>query len=82
MCHFIAKIWWMILRVGKSASEIPLKTQMMLLQVEEESALDLIDEDDSSPEGATTGNKFYVLVLPVLDGPLRITILGTKSNEL
>ncbi|KAL8458008.1 hypothetical protein ACS0TY_035762 [Phlomoides rotata] len=82
MCLFIAKIWWMIPRVGKSASEIPLETQMLLLQVEQESALDLIDEEDTSPEGAATGNKFYVLVLPVLDGPFRTTLLGTKSNEL
>lgn len=79
MCLFIAKIWWMIPRVGKSASEIPLETQMLLLEVEEESAIDLIDED--TPEGAT-GNKFYVLVLPVLDGAFRTTLQGTKSNEL
>lgn len=79
MCLFIAKIWWMIPRVGKSASEIPLETQMLLLEVEEESAIHLIDED--SPE-TPAGNKFYVLVLPVLDGAFRTSLQGTKSNEL
>ncbi|KAL3642290.1 hypothetical protein CASFOL_013105 [Castilleja foliolosa] len=75
MCLFSAKIWWMIPRVGKSGSEIPLETQMLLLEVEEESALDLVDNIEN-------GNKFYVLVLPVLDGAFRTTLQGTKSNEL
>ncbi|KAG6402005.1 hypothetical protein SASPL_138874 [Salvia splendens] len=77
MCLFIAKIWWMIPRVGRSASEIPMETQMLLLEAEEESALDLLQE-----ESETSGNKFYVLVLPVLDGAFRTTLQGTKANEL
>ncbi|GFP88425.1 probable galactinol--sucrose galactosyltransferase 2 [Phtheirospermum japonicum] len=80
MCLFIAKIWWMIPRVGKSASEIPLETQMLLLEAEEESVLDLVVDDDEN--AAENGNKFYVLVLPVLDGAFRTTLQGTKSNEL
>ncbi|KAL1542017.1 putative galactinol--sucrose galactosyltransferase 2 isoform X2 [Salvia divinorum] len=77
MCLFIAKIWWMIPRVGRSASEIPMETQMLLLEAEEESALELLEE-----EGETSGSKFYVLVLPVLDGAFRTTLQGTKANEL
>lgn len=77
MCLFIAKIWWMIPRVGKSGSEVPMETQMLLLEAEEESAIDLGDED--SP---TSDNKFYVLMLPVLDGAFRTTLQGNKSNEL
>ncbi|XP_011072000.1 probable galactinol--sucrose galactosyltransferase 2 [Sesamum indicum] len=80
MCLFIAKIWWMIPRVGKSASDIPLETQMLLLEAEEESALDLVDEE--IPGEPTSTNKFYVLVLPMLDGAFRTTLQGTKSNEL
>ncbi|KAL0417259.1 UNVERIFIED_CONTAM: putative galactinol--sucrose galactosyltransferase 2 [Sesamum latifolium] len=80
MCLFIAKIWWMIPRVGKSASDIPLETQMLLLEAEEESALDLVDEETPGEPAST--NKFYVLVLPVLDGAFRTTLQGTKSNEL
>ncbi|KAL3824908.1 hypothetical protein ACJIZ3_020937 [Penstemon smallii] len=80
MCLFIAKIWWMIPRVGKSASDIPLETQMLLLEVGEESILDLVDED--IPTESATENKFYVLVLPMLDGAFRTTLQGTPSNEL
>lgn len=79
MCLFIAKIWWMIPRVGKSASEIPMETQMLLLEVGEESVLGVV-VDDEPP--ATGQNKFYVLVLPVLDGTFRTTLQGTASNEL
>lgn len=81
MCLFIAKIWWMIPRVGKSAREIPLETQMLLLEAEEESSLDLVDVETNELESAR-GNKFYVLVLPVLDGAFRTTLQGTKANEL
>ncbi|KAH6819970.1 hypothetical protein C2S53_018129 [Perilla frutescens var. hirtella] len=78
MCLFIAKIWWMIPRVGKSARDIPLETQMLLLEVGEDSVLELVDDVPT----ATSSNKFYVLVLPVLDGGFRTTLQGTASNEL
>ncbi|KAA8542203.1 hypothetical protein F0562_023355 [Nyssa sinensis] len=77
LCLFVVKIWWMIPRVGKSSSEIPLETQMLLLEAREESALG----DETSPEPATE-NTFYILLLPVLDGPFRTSLQGTPSNEL
>lgn len=80
VCLFIAKIWWMMPRVGKSASEIPLETQMLLMEVGEESVFDVVD--DETLEEPATGNKFYILVLPVLDGAFRTTLQGTPSNEL
>lgn len=80
MCLFIAKIWWMIPRVGKSASDIPMETQMLLLEVDQESVLDVAFEE--TPVEPSTGNKFYVFVLPVLDGAFRTSLQGTKSNEL
>lgn len=80
MCLFVAKIWWMIPRVGRSASEIPLETQMLLLEVDEESSLDFGEEEEE--ENSSNGNKFYVLVLPTLDGAFRTTLRGTKTNEL
>ncbi|XP_051136786.1 probable galactinol--sucrose galactosyltransferase 2 [Andrographis paniculata] len=79
MCLFIAKIWWMIPRVGTSAREIPMETQMLLLEAQEESAFDLSDNSDNDLED---NNKSYILVLPVLDGSFRTTLQGTKSNEL
>lgn len=80
MCLFIAKIWWMIPRVGKSASEIPKETQMLLLEIGEESVLDVVDNE--APIEQTNQNKFYVLILPILDGAFRTTLQGTPSNEL
>ncbi|GFZ07858.1 seed imbibition 1 [Actinidia rufa] len=77
VCLFIVKIWWMIPRVGKSGSEIPMETQMLLLEVKEESVPG--DETTSEPD---TGNTFYVLLLPTLDGPFRTSLQGTSSNEL
>ena len=67
----------MIPRVGKSASEIPMETQMLLLEVREESAL-----DDENSSDMTSESTFYVLFLPVLDGPFRTSLQGTSENVL
>ncbi|KAI3464165.1 hypothetical protein Pfo_020828 [Paulownia fortunei] len=80
MCLFIVKIWWMIPRFGKSASDIPMETQMLLLEAGEESVLSVAD--DGTPAEPESRNKAYVLVLPVLDGAFRTTLQGTPSNEL
>ncbi|GFP99042.1 probable galactinol--sucrose galactosyltransferase 2 [Phtheirospermum japonicum] len=78
MCLFLFKIWWMIPRFGKSASDIPMETQMLLLEAAEESVL----ENDYNTAKTGSQNKFYVLVLPVLDGAFRTTLQGTSANEL
>lgn len=79
LCLFIAKIWWMIPRVGSSASDIPMETQMLLLEVGEESALGAVDDKGCTLEPE---NKFYVLILPVTDGAFRTTLQGTSTNYL
>ncbi|KAL2346974.1 hypothetical protein Fmac_000974 [Flemingia macrophylla] len=77
---FRVKIWWMIPRVGRSASDVPMETQLLLLEARQESALE--DEFYSDSEEPTTENTFYILFLPVLDGQFRATLQGTQSNEL
>ncbi|XVE56686.1 hypothetical protein DITRI_Ditri04bG0030600 [Diplodiscus trichospermus] len=77
LCLFRFKIWWMIPRYGKSGCEIPLETQMLLLEVKEESAV-----DDGISSYPATGNTFYILFLPVLDGEFRTSLQGTPANEL
>ncbi|KAF2314135.1 hypothetical protein GH714_023606 [Hevea brasiliensis] len=77
LCLFRAKIWWMIPRVGKSGSEIPMETQMLLLEATENPAL----HDELSSE-TSTGDTFYILLLPALDGQFRISLQGTSANEL
>ncbi|KAJ6410296.1 hypothetical protein OIU84_007112 [Salix udensis] len=78
LCLFRFKIWWMIPRVGKSGSEIPMETQMLLLEATEESAL----KDEVNSSEASTDNTFYILFLPVLDGLFRTSLQGTSVNEL
>ncbi|XP_042006395.1 probable galactinol--sucrose galactosyltransferase 1 [Salvia splendens] len=69
MCLFIAKIWW-IARVGRSASEIPMETQMLMLEVGEDSVLGVAEE-----EAPAMGQRFYVLMLAVLDEGLHSILL-------
>lgn len=64
---FRFKLWWMIPRVGNTGSDIPVETQMLLLQAK-------------SAEEATPPN--YILFLPVLDGEFRSSLQGNSSNEL
>ncbi|GMH01215.1 hypothetical protein Nepgr_003054 [Nepenthes gracilis] len=73
---FRFKIWWMIPCIGKSGSEVPLETQFLLLEAREKSAL----QDDVSERNPD--NTFYILLLPVLDGPFRTTLQGSPTNEL
>ncbi|XP_042497482.1 probable galactinol--sucrose galactosyltransferase 2 [Macadamia integrifolia] len=77
LCLFRFKIWWMIPRMGKAGGDIPVETQMLLLEAREDSALN--DEDGEQP---TTENTFYILMLPVLDGQFRTSLQGTSTNEL
>ncbi|XP_010695995.2 probable galactinol--sucrose galactosyltransferase 2 isoform X2 [Beta vulgaris subsp. vulgaris] len=73
---FRFKIWWMIPRVGNSGSEVPIETQMLLLEAKEESTL--LDK----VTGPSTDDTFYILVLPVLEGAFRASLQGTSTNEL
>lgn len=73
LCLLRFKIWWMIPRVGKSASEVPMETQMLLLEAREDSPLDA---------DAASDNILYILLLPVLDGQFRATLQGTPTNDL
>ncbi|XP_022716287.1 probable galactinol--sucrose galactosyltransferase 2 isoform X2 [Durio zibethinus] len=57
----------MIPRVGSSGSDIPLETQMLLLEAK---------------EGPTSGHSTYIIFLPVLDGKFRSSLQGNSSDEL
>ncbi|KAL9228391.1 hypothetical protein vseg_003979 [Gypsophila vaccaria] len=73
---FRYKIWWMIPGFGASGKEVPVETQMLLVEIKEKSAL--LDE----PSEQLSAPAFYVLLLPVLEGPFRASFQGTPSNEL
>ncbi|ESR34146.1 hypothetical protein CICLE_v10004399mg [Citrus x clementina] len=65
-------IWWMIPRMGNSASDIPIETQMLLLEASEK------EKGPTSDDASTS----YILFLPVLDGEFRSSLQGNSSNEL
>ncbi|KAM6585512.1 hypothetical protein CsatB_012514 [Cannabis sativa] len=64
---FRFKLWWMIPRVGNSGRDIPVETQMLLLEVGKGQ-----DSDETS----------YVVFLPIIDGEFRSSLQGNSSNEL
>ncbi|KAK8678298.1 hypothetical protein V6N13_143803 [Hibiscus sabdariffa] len=67
LCLFRFKLWWMIPRTGSSASDIPLETQMLLLEAK---------------QGPASHRSTYILFLPVLDDNFRISLQGNSSDEL
>ncbi|GLU20647.1 hypothetical protein SLE2022_368360 [Rubroshorea leprosula] len=67
LCLFRFKLWWMIPRMGSSGSDIPVETQMLLLE---------------AIEGTSTDSASYVIFLPVLDGEFRSSLQGSPSDEL
>ncbi|KAF9603072.1 hypothetical protein IFM89_033797 [Coptis chinensis] len=77
LCLFRFKIWWMIPRFGKSASDVPMETQLLLLEAKECSAV-----HDETLDTTTAENPFYILILPVLDGEFRTSLQGSSTNEL
>ncbi|PQM36337.1 putative galactinol--sucrose galactosyltransferase 2 [Prunus yedoensis var. nudiflora] len=68
---FRFKLWWMIPRVGNMGSDIPVETQMLLLQAKEGPDCDALKE--ATP---------YILFLPVPEGEFRGSLQGNSSNEL
>lgn len=64
---FRFKIWWVIPRFGNSASDIPIETQMLLMEAREKPS----DEESN-----------YVVFLPMLDGAVRSSLQGNSANEL
>lgn len=58
----------MIPRVGSTGSDIPVETQLLLLEAKGE-----------EEKEATTS---YILFLPLLDGEFRSSLQGNASNEL
>ena len=60
----------MIPRIGNSGSDIPIETQMLLLESSKGA-----DSDDPN-------ETCYILFLPVLDGEFRSSLQGNASDEL
>eukprot|EP01018_Ginkgo_biloba_P036331 Gb_26673 [translate_table: standard] len=70
---FRAKIWWMMPHMGRCGKDIPVESQLLLLEATQESALNQTNGEDGT---------FYILFLPVLDGQFRSSLQGNDLNEL
>ncbi|CAK8566698.1 unnamed protein product [Lathyrus sativus] len=77
---FRVKIWWMIPRVGRSASDVPMETQLLLVEAREETEIKPDFSSDSQEHEQEDIS--YILFLPVLDGAFRATLQGTALDEL
>ncbi|KAK9734012.1 hypothetical protein RND81_04G108300 [Saponaria officinalis] len=73
---FRFKIWWMTPKVGTSGSDVRVETQLLLIEAKEEYVF-----LDKAAEPSSEGT-FYILVLPVLEGPFRASLQGTQTDEL
>eukprot|EP00252_Welwitschia_mirabilis_P015250 TRINITY_DN3351_c0_g1_i6.p1 TRINITY_DN3351_c0_g1~~TRINITY_DN3351_c0_g1_i6.p1 ORF type:complete len:667 (+),score=111.67 TRINITY_DN3351_c0_g1_i6:260-2260(+) len=69
---FRFKIWWMIPFVGKSGKDIPVESQMVLLEV----------KTSVNASNSIEGSVFYVLFLPTLDGLFRSSLQGNSEEHL
>ncbi|KAI3811709.1 hypothetical protein L1987_21438 [Smallanthus sonchifolius] len=67
MCCFRFKLWWMTQRMGTCGKDIPLETQFMLVESN--------DNNDNSPT-------IYTVFLPLLEGQFRAVLQGNDKNEL
>ncbi|XP_068642048.1 probable galactinol--sucrose galactosyltransferase 2 [Aristolochia californica] len=75
-CLYRFKIWWMVPRMGKSGSEVPTESQLLILEAVEKLPVDGLTQDVSNK------SPFYILFLPLLDGGFRSSLQGNSSNEL
>ncbi|XP_042440004.1 probable galactinol--sucrose galactosyltransferase 2 [Zingiber officinale] len=76
LCLFRFKIFWMVPRWGTSGSDVPFETQMLLLEVTHDLAV------DGGPSRTSHDPTHYILFLPVLDGCFRSSLQGNSSDEL
>lgn len=60
----------MIPRFGNSGSDIPVETQMLLMEARE------------GPDSNDSKETSYILFLPLLDGGFRTSLQGNSSNEV
>ncbi|KAL0385177.1 UNVERIFIED_CONTAM: putative galactinol--sucrose galactosyltransferase 2 [Sesamum radiatum] len=77
MSIFRFKIWWMIPSFGNSGRDVPVETQVLLLEGAEKTGVH--DDDAETPSSKGT---LYILFLPALEGQFRTSLQGTSENEL
>ncbi|PIN22494.1 Galactinol--sucrose galactosyltransferase [Handroanthus impetiginosus] len=73
---FRFKVWWMIPSFGNSGSDVPVETQVLLLEGDDKTPLH--DEINESSSRET----LYILFLPALEGQFRTSLQRTSDKEL
>lgn len=76
MCLFRFKLWWLLPHVGNCGKNVPVESQMLLLEARQKCAVDQNNGD------CTSDDVFYILFLPVLDGSFRSSLQGNEANDL
>ncbi|CAL5351957.1 probable galactinol--sucrose galactosyltransferase 2 [Camellia sinensis] len=71
MCCFRFKLWWMTQRMGTCGKDIPLETQILLVESKDTAE----GEHDDAPT-------IYTVFLPLLEGQFRAVLQGNEKNEL
>lgn len=74
MCCFRFKLWWMTHRMGSCGKDVPLETQFMLIEIND----DEIIHDTHHHQFPT----LYAVLLPLLEGQFRAVLQGNPKNEL
>ncbi|CAM6118551.1 unnamed protein product [Calypogeia fissa] len=75
MCCFRFKIWWMTQRMGMCGNEVPMETQFLLIESQDESPARVMD-------GMFEDRTIYTVCLPLLENAFRTSLQGNKLNEL
>ncbi|MCO5567681.1 hypothetical protein L7F22_021375 [Adiantum nelumboides] len=76
MCCFRFNLWWMTHRMGMFGKEIPMETQFLL--VESNDNQELQAKTDRCEENSTQ----YVVFLPLVEGPFRASLQGSEEDEV
>eukprot|EP01018_Ginkgo_biloba_P035133 Gb_34624 [translate_table: standard] len=69
---FRFKIWWMAQKMGSCGNEIPLETQFLLLEI----------NDESPCLAPGMEQPIYIVFLPILEGSFRACLQGNHKDEL
>ncbi|CAI9787379.1 unnamed protein product [Fraxinus pennsylvanica] len=73
---FRFKLWWMAQQMGDKGRDIPLETQLLLVETKDGSNL------ESVVNGNEDNNVVYTMFLPLVDGPFKACLQGNVHDEL
>ncbi|XP_068635738.1 probable galactinol--sucrose galactosyltransferase 6 [Aristolochia californica] len=70
---FRFKLWWMAQRMGDRGRDIPLETQLLLVESKDSSNSEINEENSQM---------LYTVFLPLVEGPFRACLRGNTQDEI